>query len=161
MFEFISEKIQPIWGLFNWICGNCVFLLSFWREWMGRGDFSHLRCSGPFSWRFVQLGRDYHCFCVCARGPGFRLRAQGPGPWASVGRAEGSVLVGPVHPVSGSRSSPLPLSVLPPPHPRAAPQLWASPLPPRRRQASAPFPGAGIFPDPPCVISFSRFSGWV
>ena len=36
-----------------------------------------------------------------------------------------------------------PLSVLPPPHPRAAPQLWASPPPPYRRESSAPFPEAG------------------
>lgn len=127
-----------------------------------RGDFNHLRCF------------DFHCLgpphgdlcswggtCVCIRGLGFCLRVQGPGLWASVGRAEG-LRVGqarvPCLWVPESPAPPLYSATSPP---KGSPSALSLPLPPRHRQSSAPFPAAGIFQDPPCVISFSRFSGWI
>lgn len=57
-------------GLFNWICGNCVCIFFFflkggnWERGLQSPEMLWFSLSGSFSWRFVQLGRDYDCFCV-------------------------------------------------------------------------------------------------
>ena len=106
----------------------CVFFFSFWKEGIGRGDFNHLRCFDAHC-----LGPPYGDLwswggtCACVRGPGsvsaFRVLACE----RVSGEPRGHVSVGPVYPVFGSQSPPLSLFILPPPHPRAAPQRLASP----------------------------------
>ena len=135
--------------LFNWICGNCVCIFFFLFEGRELGEGASITwdalifivwvllmeiCSaGERLWLFLRAFVDQVSAFVlrvlaCERVLG--------GPSAACWSGPCTLSLGPGVPSS-------PLSVLPPPHPRAAPQLWASPPPPHRWESSAPFPGAG------------------
>lgn len=160
MFEFIFGKNTfYLGGYLIWICGNCVFLLFLWRERMGRGtsvtwDALIFKLSGPFM-EICAAGEGLWLFlCVCARGPGFHfvlrvlacervLEAEGSAGW-----------LGPCTLSLGPGVPAPPLFCLLPP--QGSPSALSLPTPALPLAVLRPFPGADL-PDPPCVISFSRF----
>ena len=123
------KKCSLFGVLVNLICGNCVciFFLFGGRK-SGEGILT--------TWDALIFTVWVLLMETCAAGEGpvcafvdqasvsvFRVLACE----RVLGEPRGHVSVGPVYPVFGSQSPPLPLFILPPPHPRAAPQRLASP----------------------------------